>query len=222
MNNHTRIIIWTLLLLCVACIAGAQTPPPSQQKPPAAQPPATAPKTPAVAQAAGAATTQALPPDYVIGPDDVLRVDFWRDKDMSSEVTVRPDGMITLPLINDVKAGGLTPDQLREKVLELAKRYIEDPSATITVKEIRSRKVFITGEVNKGGAFLLTDRMTVLQLIATAGGLTEFAKSKNILVVRTEPSGQTRTFKFNYKEVLQGKNLKQDIELKPGDRVIVP
>lgn len=225
----------SLAVLGVTCLASPSQQMPAsqsqaaaaQQKPPAAQTPAPAQKQPAVVQATNAGGP-ALPPDYVIGPDDVLQVDFWRDKDMSAEVTVRPDGKITLPMLNDVQAGGLTPTQLREKVLEAAKRYIEDPSATITVKEIKSRKVFITGEVNKPGAYLLNDRMTVLQLIAMAGGLTEFAKSKDIVIMRPDsagtvrPAGQPVMYKFNYKEVLGRRNLQQNIELKPGDTVIVP
>jgi polysaccharide export outer membrane protein len=162
------------------------------------------------------------PPDYVIGPDDVLQVLFWREKDVSAEVVVRPDGMISLPLLNDVKAAGLTPDQLRDSINEAAKKYFEgDPNVTITVKAINSRKVFITGGVAKPGPYLLTSTTTVLQLISMAGGLTEFAKQKNISVMRTE-NGKPVRYPFNYKDVANGKNLKQNIELKPGDTVIVP
>jgi polysaccharide export outer membrane protein len=216
------------LLIALGLVASVAT---AQQKPPAGAPPAAAvqkPTTPPVLAAPAGPAQVALPPDFVLGPDDVLHVEFWRDKELSADVTVRPDGKITLPVLNDVQAAGLTPDQFRDKVLEQAKRFIEDPQVTITVKEIKSRKVFITGEVNKGGTYLLNDRMTVLQLIAAAGGLTEFAKSKNIIIMRPDagggvrPAGQAITFKFNYKDVLAGKNLKQNIELKPGDTVIVP
>jgi polysaccharide export outer membrane protein len=161
------------------------------------------------------------PPGYVIGPDDVLQVLYWREKDVSAEVTVRPDGMISLPLLNEVKAGGLTPDELRDKVNELAKKFFEDPSVTITVKTINSRRVFITGSVNKPGAYPLTAPTTVLQLIAMAGGLTEFADQKNITVMRTE-NGSPVSYAFNYKDVSKRKNLEQNIALKPGDTVIVP
>jgi polysaccharide export outer membrane protein len=161
------------------------------------------------------------PPDYTIGPDDVLAVMFWRDKDLSAEVVVRPDGKISLPLLNDIEAGGLTPEQLRERVLEQARRFVEDPSASVVVKQVNSRKVFITGEVAKPGTYPLTGPTTVLQLIATAGGLKEFVDGNNIVVMRTESGRQVR-YRFSYKSVVKGKNVKQNIELKPGDTVVVP
>jgi polysaccharide export outer membrane protein len=160
--------------------------------------------------------------NYVIGPDDVLSVVFWGDKDMSAEVVVRPDGKISLPLLNDIRAGGLTPDQLREAVNTEARRFVEDPSVTVVVKQINSRKLFITGQVEKPGPYPLTGRTTVLQLISMAGGLKEFADDKRILIMRTDTAGQQTGYPFNYHQVVSGKNLKQNIELKPGDTVIVP
>jgi polysaccharide biosynthesis/export protein len=167
----------------------------------------------------------AVPPDYIIGSEDVLVVMFRREKDMSAEVVVRPDGRITLPLLNDVQAAGLTPAQLRDKVTEEAKRFVEDPSVTVVVKQINSRKVFITGQVNKPGPYLLGDRMTVMQLISMAGGLTEYAKKKKIVILRDagpQPGSRQTTFRFNYEDVQNLKNLGTNIELKPGDTVIVP
>ncbi len=161
------------------------------------------------------------PSDYVIGPDDVLSVLFWREKDMSAEVIVRPDGKITLPLLNDIAAAGLTPDQLREKIEGQANRFVEDANATVVVKQINSRKVFITGNVEKPGPYPLTAPTTVVQLLATAGGLREFADGKKILVMRTE-GGKPVVYRFNYEEVVKQKNVRQNIELKPGDTVIVP
>ena len=161
------------------------------------------------------------PPDYVIGPDDVLTVVFWRDKDMSGDVTVRPDGKITVPLVNEVAAAGLTPEQLRAQLTELAAKLIEEPSITVIVKAINSRTVFVMGQVGKPGPYKLSDRTTVLQMLATAGGVLEYAKAKDIRVLRTE-NGKQLSFKFNYKDVSEGKNLKQNIELKPGDTLIVP
>jgi len=160
-------------------------------------------------------------PEYVIGPNDTLSVLFWRDKDMSADVVVRPDGNITLPLLNDIQAAGLTPDQLRERILGEARRYIEDPSPTVVVKEINSRRVFITGLVEKPGPYPIAAPMTVLQLIAISGGLKEFADGKNILVMRTE-NGRQVAYSFDYKQLLKGKNLPQNIGLKPGDTVVVP
>lgn len=161
------------------------------------------------------------PPGYLIGPDDVLQVLYWREKDVSAEVVVRPDGMISLPLLNDVQAAGLTPEQLRDKVNEAAKKFFEEPSVTINIKQINSRKVFITGSVGKPGPYPLTAPTTVLQLVAMAGGLSEFAKRGKIAVMRTE-NGKPVRYPFNYDDVAKGKNLKQNIELKPGDTVIVP
>jgi polysaccharide export outer membrane protein len=162
-----------------------------------------------------------VPAEYVIGADDVMSVVFWRDKELSSDVTVRPDGKISLPLINDVQAVGLTPSQLRDRIADEAKKYVEDPNVTVVVKEIHSRKVFITGEVRKPGPYPLTGSTTVLQLISIAGGLADYAKPEKISIVRAE-GGKTVSFKFNYKEVLEGKKLAQNIELKPGDTIIVP
>jgi polysaccharide export outer membrane protein len=162
-----------------------------------------------------------LPAGYVIGPEDVLDVVFWRDKDMSAEVSVRPDGRITLPLINEVQAAGLTPEQLRETLTSAAAKFVEEPNVSVVVKTINSRKVFITGQVSKPGVYALTAPTTVMQLIAMAGGLLEFAESKKIIVMRSE-NGRPVAYPFNYKDVLNRKNLKQNIELKPGDTVVVP
>ena len=163
----------------------------------------------------------ATPADYVIGPDDVLTVVFWRDKDMTSDVTVRPDGKITVPLLNDVQAAGLSPDQLRAQLVEAASKLFEDPTVAIVVKAINSRKVFVTGNVGKPGVYMLSAPTTVLQMIATAGGLLEYAKAKDIRIMRTE-TGKTVSLKFNYKDVSQGKKLEQNILLQPGDTVVVP
>lgn len=161
------------------------------------------------------------PPGYVIGPADVLSIVFWREKEMSADVTVRPDGKISLPLINEIYAAGFTPEQLRDQVTKAAERYIDGPNATVVVREINSRKVFITGSVEKPGTFPLAGPMTVLQLIATAGGLKEYADKSKIVILRNE-NGQSVGFRFNYKEVVGQKRMSQNIDLKPGDTVIVP
>lgn len=161
------------------------------------------------------------PAGYVIGPEDVLAVLFWREKDLSVEVSVRPDGMITLPLVNDVKAAGLTPDQLRAALTEAAGRFVEDPNVTVVVKQINSRKVFVTGQVAKPGTYPLMGPTTVLQMLATAGGLMDFAKGDRIVIMRNQ-GGKTETLKFNYKDVLKGKKLEQNVELRPGDTILVP
>jgi polysaccharide export outer membrane protein len=157
---------------------------------------------------------------YVIGPDDVLSVVFWREADMSADVVVRTDGKISLPLLNDVQAAGLTPAQLRANLQTAAERFIADPVATVVVKEINSRKVFVTGMVEKPGAYPLTGPMTTLQLLATAGGFKDFADTKNIVIVHYE-NGQQAFYKFNYNDVAGRKSDAQDILLQPGDTVIV-
>lgn len=162
-----------------------------------------------------------LPSGYVIGPDDVLSIVFWRDKDLSGDVRVRPDGKISVPLLNDVHAAGLTPEQLRVQLSDSAKKFVQEPSATVIVKEINSRHVFITGNVSKPGTYPLNGDMNVLQLIAMAGGLLEYADAKNVVVIRQE-GGQQRHHKFNYKDVIRQKRPEQNIALKPGDTVVVP
>ena len=161
------------------------------------------------------------PPGYVIGTDDVLSIVFWREKDLSAEVVVRPDGKISLPLLDEIDVVGLTPAELREKVMVEANKIVEDANATVVVKQINSRRVFITGSVNKPGVYQLTGPMTVVQLIAVAGGLLEFADGDKIKVMRTEKAAPV-AFPFNYKRFSEGKNLDQNILLKPGDTVIVP
>ena len=183
---------------------------------------ATKPTTTAVAPSGVTAGAVVVAPDYVIGADDVLSILFWRDKDLSvPEVTVRPDGKVTLPLLNDLEAAGRTPDQLRDAIVELARKYVEDPNPTVIVKEIKSRRVFITGRIEKPGPYPLNGRTTILQLIAMAGGLREFVDGKDISVMRNEKDKQT-VFDFNYQDVVKKRYLNQNIELKPGDVVVVP
>jgi polysaccharide export outer membrane protein len=241
-----------LAIFCVSNAAWAQTPPqaPAQTPPqaPAQTPPQAPAQTPPQAPAPTPQTSQPVgprpvpvlpatgapvaappviprgvdvPPDYVIGPDDNLEIIFWRDKDMSALVSVRPDGRVTLPLLNDIQASGLTPEQLRTAVMTAATKFVEDPNVTVVVKAINSRKVFVTGMVAKAGPYPLMGPTTVMQVLSMAGGIQEFADSKNILIMRNE-NGRPVAYRFNYKEVLKRKNLKQNIELKPGDTVVVP
>jgi polysaccharide export outer membrane protein len=160
-----------------------------------------------------------VPDGFVIGPEDVLSIVYWRDKDMSTQVTVRPDGKISLPLLDEVQAAGLTPAGLRAQLTEESKRFFANPTVTVVVDTINSRKVFITGQVVKPGPYVIAVPTTVLQLISMAGGLKDFADSKNIMIVRHE-NGTSASHRFNYKEMR--KNLRQNIELKPGDTVVVP
>jgi len=162
------------------------------------------------------ATGTSVPSDYVIGPDDVLGIQFWRDQDMSGDVTVRPDGMITLPLIRDMKAAGLRPEELRDQIVKAASKFIEDPNVTVIVRQINSRNVFVTGQVAHPGAYPVSGEMRVLQAISLAGGLTEYANGKKIRIIR-----EGKSFLFNYNDVLDGKKLEQNIVLKPGDTIAV-
>jgi len=166
-------------------------------------------------------TATAVPPGYIIGAGDLLSIVFWRDKDLSADVTVRPDGRISLPLLNEVKAAGYTPEELRAALARSAAKFIEEPDVTVMVKEIHSRNVYITGNVAKAATYPLNNDMTVLQLIAAAGGLQEYADSKNIVVIRTA-DGHQEFHKFNYKDFVGGKHIEQNIILKPGDTVVVP
>ena len=201
-------VLWVAML----GVAGAQA---QAQAPSAVITPA-----PPVA-AAPRPTDPVVPPGYVIGTDDMLSIVYWKDKDMSADAQVRPDGRIALPLLNDVLVAGLTPEQLREKLTEESKKYMEDASITVVVRQINSRRVFITGEVNKPGPYPLTASTSVMQLIAMAGGLREYANSKKIIIMRTE-KGRRISLPFNYRDVTAGKRLDQNVDLNPGDTVVVP
>jgi polysaccharide export outer membrane protein len=170
----------------------------------------------------GAASTDAAVSNtYVIGAGDVLGIVFWREPTISGDATVLPDGRITIPLLNEIPAAGLKPEELRVRIVEAARKFVTDPTATVVVRQINSRMVHITGMVAKPGAYPLNRPLTVLQLIATAGGVLEYAKAEEIVVIRVE-NGRQGSYKFNYKDVSRQKNLQQNIELKPGDTVIVP
>ena len=158
---------------------------------------------------------------YKIGPQDVLRIDVWKEPDISRVVPVRPDGKVTLPLLNDVQAVGLTPEQLANSIATGLKKYITSPQVTVGVTEINSRRVFVTGEVSKPGAYPLLPNMTVLQAITIAGPLTQFAREKKIYVLRMENGRQVK-YPFNYKDAVSGKHPEQNILLQGGDQIVVP
>lgn len=165
-----------------------------------------------------AATTD---PAYVIGPEDVLDINVWKEPDMTRVVPVRPDGKISLPLINDVQAAGSTPQQLADAVKEKLRKFLTDPQVTVIVTAINSQRVYVMGEVLRAGAFPLIPGMTVLQALANAGGFTTFADVKKIHVLRTV-NGKRAELPFNYREVLKGGSEDQNIKLQPGDTVVVP
>lgn len=160
-------------------------------------------------------------PNYVIGAQDVLDISVWKEPDVSRVVPVRPDGKISLPLLNDVQAAGLTPAQLAAQVTESLKKYVTNPQVTVIVTAINSQRVYILGEVTRPGAFPLLPGMSVLQALSSAGGFTQFAKVKSIFVRRLE-DGKESKYPFNYKDVINGKRPEQDILLKAGDTIVVP
>jgi polysaccharide export outer membrane protein len=170
----------------------------------AQSPTATAPAPVAASSSAPERAPAVTPAGYVIGPEDVLSIVFWRDKDLSSEVIVRPDGRISLPLLNEFEAAGLTTAQLREQLVAAADRYVQDPIVSVIVKQINSRRVFITGMVNKPGPYSLMSATTVVQLIAMAGGLQDYADKEKVVVMRTE-NGRAVSYRFNYKQVIAGR-----------------
>ncbi len=170
------------------------------------------------AQPAKAATED---PTYVIGAEDVISVAVWKEPDFSSTVPVRPDGMVSLPLLGDVQAAGKTPTQLAADLTTKLQKYIEQPRVTVVVTAINSRRIFILGEVNRPGAIAMSADMTVLQAISAAGGPTAYANTKKISILRNE-QGKQQKFLFNYKEVIKGANPEQNIQLKPGDTIVVP
>lgn len=210
--NLVRAAMLALLLLNALLPAGGQSPK-AQQSPQAAAQPGKSP-----AQIPTAAPVDAA---FVIGPEDVLAVDVWKEPEITRTVPVRPDGKISLPLLGDVQASGLTASDLGASITEKLKKYISNPQVTVIVSVVNSQRIYVMGEVNHGGAFPLLPNMTVMQALSSAGGFTQFANLKNVYVLRNENGKQVK-YPFNYKEAIKGKRLDQDILLKPGDTIIVP
>lgn len=157
---------------------------------------------------------------YVIGAEDMLHIAVWKEPDLTENLPVRPDGKISMPLLNDVQAAGLTPSQLAQALTDKLKKYLSDPRVTVVVTGMNSQKIFVMGEVTHTGAMTLIPNMTVLQALASAG-FTQFANTKGIYVLRMENGRQTK-LPFNYKQVLKGDAIDQNIALKPGDTIVVP
>lgn len=180
-------------------------------------------------QARGAKTQVSVVPDqpaaadpaYKIGPQDVLKIDVWREDQLTRTVPVRPDGKITLPLLNDIKAAGLTPMELAGVIRDELKNFVNDPQVSVSVSEINSRRIYVTGEVIKAGAYPLLPQMTALQALSSSGGFNQFARIKNIHILRVV-DGKKVSIPFDYKGAINGKNPAQDIELQAGDVIVVP
>jgi len=160
-------------------------------------------------------------PNYVIGPEDNLIVSVWREPEISRSVPVRPDGKISLALLNDVQAAGLTPMQLGSAIAEKLQKFISEPQVTVIVASINSQRIFVVGEVSRTGTYTLLPNMTVMDALSSAGGFTPFAKRTKIYILRKE-NGKVSSIPFNYKEAIKGRRPEQDIALKPGDRIVVP
>jgi polysaccharide export outer membrane protein len=159
---------------------------------------------------------------YIIGIDDGLVINVWKEQELSRSVAVRPDGMITLPLVGEIKAVGLTPMQLRDQIVIALQKVMSDPQVTVIVSAVNSMSFNMVGQVAKPGYYQLTRPMTVLDAIALAGGFRDFAKQTKVYVLRTTPDGKQARLKFNYKQVIKGKNMAQNIPLLPGDTLVVP
>lgn len=160
-------------------------------------------------------------PSYIIGGQDVLDINVWKEPELTRTVPVRPDGKISLPLLNDVQAAGLTPTQLAEQITTSLKKFVTGPQVTVIVSQINSQRIYLMGEVTRAGAYPLLPGMTVLQGLSSGGGFTQFANLKKIYVLRTV-DGKQQKLSFNYKDVVNGKAPDQNIVLKAGDTIVVP
>jgi len=176
----------------------------------------------ATSSSAAPSAAKAHDDKYVIGVDDVLNINVWKEPDVSKTVPVRSDGKISLPLAGEVQASGETPRQLEQELTARLKNYISEPEVTVIVEQIRSQKFNILGQVTKPGSYPLTNSPTVLDAIALAGGFRDFAKQKSIYVLRQNADGTQARLPFNYKDVIKGKNTAQNVRLEPNDTVVVP
>ena len=159
-------------------------------------------------------------PEYVIGADDALHISVWKEPDLTATLPVRPDGKISMPLLNDVQAAGLTPMQLADALTARLKKYVADPRVTVVVTQINSKRVYLVGEVLHPGPIPMLPNMTVLQALASAG-FTQFANTKGIYVLRTD-NGRQQKMPVNYKQLIKGDSVDQNVMLKPGDTIVVP
>jgi polysaccharide export outer membrane protein len=159
-------------------------------------------------------------PDYVIGPEDVVHVQVWKENDLTATLPVRPDGKISLPLLNDVQAAGLTPEQLAQSLTEKLKKYIADPRVTVVVTAINSKRIYLIGEVLHTGGMPLLPNMTVLQALSSAG-LNQFAKTKGIYVLRTV-NGKQEKLAVNYRKLVKGQEIEENYVLQSGDTIVIP
>ncbi len=209
-------VLMVLLLVSIGAWAQAD----SKSQPP--MPAAAATDKQAVAPTGDGSKAAHSDSSYVIGANDVLAINVWKEPDISRSVPVRSDGKISLPLVGELQAGGQTPRQLEDEITKRLKNYISEPDVTVIVTDSKSQKVNILGMVARPGAYLLTSSTTVLDSIAMAGGFKDFAKQKAVYVLRQGADGAQQRIPFNYKDVIKGKNPEQNIRLQAGDTVVVP
>jgi polysaccharide export outer membrane protein len=164
--------------------------------------------------------TQVAGPDYIIGPEDGLSINVWKEPDLTATLPVRPDGKISLPLLGDVQAAGVTPTQLGETITEKLKKFVSDPRVTVVVTAINSKRIYLAGEVGHSGALPMLPHMTVLQALSAAG-INQFANTKRIYVLRSE-NGKEEKLPVNYRKLLKGEAMDQNYVLRPGDTIVVP
>ena len=196
--------------MAIAITASAQSAADARSLPPTSQPDQTT------------ATAKAHDDTYTIGADDILAINVWKETELTRSVPVRSDGKISLPLIGELQASGITPKQLEQDIAKRLASFVSEPEVTVIVQEIKSRKFNVLGMVARPGSFPITHTMTVLDAIAVSGGFRDFAKQKSIYVLRMKPDGTQERIPFNYKDVVKGKNPEQNIKLEPGDSVVVP
>ena len=214
-RSYARVFVVTMSIFASTALmaqSGSEPSAPSAGSPAATQP----------AQNVEASAAKAHDNSFVIGNDDVLAINVWKEPDVSRSIPVRSDGKISLPLVGEVQATGRTPLKLEEEIAARLKNYIAEPEVTVIVQQINSQKFNILGQVNKPGSYVISNSATVLDAIALAGGFRDFAKQKSIYILRQNADGSQTRLPFNYKEVVKGKNSGQNIKLQPRDTIVVP
>jgi len=207
-----------LVCLCLAACVWAQTPESNEV---GGQAPDTATMA-SLTQSVKGSANKPHDDSFVIGNDDVLVVNVWKEPDLSRSIPVRSDGRISLPLIGEVQAAGRTPLKLEQEIASKLQPYLEEPEVTVIVQQINSQKFNILGQVAKPGSYAITNSATVLDAIALAGGCRDFAKRGSIYILRHNSDGSESRISFNYKDVIKGKNMAQNIKLRSHDTIVVP